>query len=700
MGEDELVREADLVVAEQLRRLVGKVGLVAGMDARTPLAAGRLQEDERGPASADGQQHARRLRTGPPRHRHHGRPARAVADRVGKPMAVAAPGTEEGEVPTLAFRGVVERGGEVEHLEPHRIGGERRRRMSGQQPADLRHERSHLLERDFPRRVVCRPEQVDAEGGLGHLELAEQELLEGPPRGDLAPESAAALDPPGPVLLLAAREVADDERPAQRLEGGVALFARPVEDVKGLPRRGQPVARAARVRPLVADDAALRPALAEAVVPVDEVIAPHPGLDALLGQVLLDPQDVLRVQLARVLAAAARAERSRPPLVVSDVDAVGLEHVEVLVHHVEQDPVRLRVRGTVGVRPGHVRILGHVPPRAGDVVRVRERLDLGNDLEAVLLRGRGQAPHVVLLDVAAAAHAHVKGGRESMGGPQGDALAQLVHRLPVRVPLRGRAPPAGADLGMGIEAHRPSHLEDHAVELVAQQEVAEVALGEGELVLPGKIEMDPADGQERPVANGRLPNGQALLAPLVDELREGRDAVERAAIVAPGHDRTAVADVKAVAFLVGGYGRGGRQGGQGRRDERARDLAHEDRRSAGGSLAEDDRNRDAEVIGEERGQEPGRVLRARVARGRDDDGVAEEQAVVGVARLLREGPDRKRGRARVAHAAFGRPGHGDGGRREQGQDDERRAPHGWISNAVSWVSDFPDTRSIASILAT
>ena len=51
---------------------------------------------------------------------------------------------------------------------------------------------------------------------------------------------------------------------------------------------GEDVAGRARVRPLVAHEATLGPLLAEPVVAVDQVVAPHPGLDALLLQVTLD----------------------------------------------------------------------------------------------------------------------------------------------------------------------------------------------------------------------------------------------------------------------------------------------------------------------------------------------------------------------------------------------------------------------------
>ena len=106
----------------------------------------------------------------------------------------------------------------------------------------------------------------------------------------------------------------------------------------------------------------------------------------------------------------------------------------------------------------------------------------------------------------------------------------------------------GADLGMRVEAQAAADLEHDPVELVAQQEVAHVAAGEAELVAAGKVEVDPAHGQEGPVANPRLPQGHALLAPALDELQRDDDPVEGAAVVAAGHHDPRGPDHEGVPF--------------------------------------------------------------------------------------------------------------------------------------------------------
>jgi hypothetical protein len=247
-------------------------------------------------------------------------------------VAVAAAGSESRQVPAFAPGCAVERRGEIQHLDPHRVRGGRRQGRRGEQPPHLGQERRGLVHRLRAKRGLRRPEQVGAVQGLRDLEPAEQELLEGAPGRHLAAQRAEALHAPRPVLLIAAGEVSDQERPAELLERRVARLTRPVENVELHAGRRQPVAGRARVRLLVVHDAALGPALAKAVVRVHEVIAPEPRLDAFRVEVLQDREHVLGVELARVLAAAARAERPRPPLVVADVDAARLQQLEVLVH--------------------------------------------------------------------------------------------------------------------------------------------------------------------------------------------------------------------------------------------------------------------------------------------------------------------------------------------------------------------------------
>ncbi len=688
MGGQEVVGVADLVEAEQLGRLLREMRLVSGVDPRPSFPGGGLKEEQRGPAAGDGQGHARGAIPRTARHHHHRRAASGVADRKGETVAVTAAGLETREVPALALGGMVERARDVEHLEAHGVGGGRRRRRRRQKATDLGHERSDLLEGRPRSRVLRRPEQVGAKHRLGDLQLAEQELLEGPPRADLAAYGAETADPAGPVLLRRAFEVAEQEGPTEPLERRVPLLARPVEDVKLRSSARQTIARDAGVGTLVAHHPAFRPGLAEAVVPVHEMIAPHPGLDPLLLEVALYLEDVPGVELARVLAPATRAEGTRAPLVVADVHAPRLEDVDDLVHQVEEDAVRLGVRRAVRVGPGHVGVFRHVAPRGGDVVRVAERLHLGNDLEAVVGRPLREPPHLVLLDVGPTSDAHVQRRREAVRSAQRDALSELVHGLAVGVPLGHGAAPAHGDLGMRVVPHPPADLQDEAVELLAQQEVTKVAAGEAELVAPGKVQVHEAHGEERPVANAGLARGHALLAPMADELDEGGHAVEGAAVVASGHHGSAVADVERVPLGLLRH-RDGRAPHR-RRHGLARDLAHDDRGLAQRRLVHRHRDHDAELIGDELREQTARELGAAIARGHHDHGIAQEKARVSVLRLLGDGPDRKRNRARLFPAR----------RKGDEQEEQSQEPHSRTSNTASWVAVVPATVSMTSSFTT
>ena len=158
----------------------------------------------------------------------------AAAPRATCTSISTTPPKQAAEVPAVAPRRRVEGRREVLYLEAHRVGRGRRHGLRGEQGSHRGHQRGRLFEGIVLLWKRLRPQQVRAEGGLGDLQLAEEELLEGAPRGHLAAQRSRTRHAPGPILLLAAGEVADDERPAQRPERRVAGLAGPVEDVQRL----------------------------------------------------------------------------------------------------------------------------------------------------------------------------------------------------------------------------------------------------------------------------------------------------------------------------------------------------------------------------------------------------------------------------------------------------------------------------------
>ena len=177
--------------------------------------------------------------------------------------------------------------------------------------------------------------------------------------------------------------------------------------------------------------------------------------------------------------------------------------------------------------------------------------------------------------------------------------------------------------------------------------------------------MDPAQGQEGPVADDGLAHGDALLAPAVDELDEGGDAVEGAAVVAAGHHGPRRVDGEQVPLgRVRCPGprapdRGGHDLGGG--------LAHDDGGPTLGSGAHRHRDRHAEVVGDELGEQAPGVLRPRVARRHHDRGVRQEEPRVRDARLAGDGPEGERGRGGrgIGAEPGGKPDEQDG--RERGE---------------------------------
>ena len=85
-------------------------------------------------------------------------------------------------------------------------------------------------------------------------------------------------------------------------------------------------------------------------------------------------------ELAGIFAATAAAKRPSPPFVVTNVNPLGSQHVNIFIHDFKQNFVGLRIGRAVGVWPGHLGNLCKVPSRPGNVVGMRKRLNLRNDL--------------------------------------------------------------------------------------------------------------------------------------------------------------------------------------------------------------------------------------------------------------------------------------------------------------------------------
>jgi hypothetical protein len=87
VGGDELVRESNLVEAQKLGRLSWEVGLVTGVDSRSPFGGRGVQEQKGGPAAGDGEVHAGRAIAAAARHEDAAGSAVGVGDQVGEAVA-------------------------------------------------------------------------------------------------------------------------------------------------------------------------------------------------------------------------------------------------------------------------------------------------------------------------------------------------------------------------------------------------------------------------------------------------------------------------------------------------------------------------------------------------------------------------------------------------------------------------------------
>ena len=186
----------------------------------------------------------------------------------------------------------------------------------------------------------------------------------------------------------------------------------------------------------------------------------------------------------------------------------------------------------------------------------------------------------------------------------------------------------------------------------------------------------------------------------MDELHEGRDAVERAAVVVAGDDGSRRFDREQVAF--GRLGHRGSAPRNRRGDDSGRGLAHDDRGPTRGRDADRHGNRDTELVGDELGQQAPRVLGACVARWHDDRRFGQEQPRARNTRLAGDRPEGKRGRrGRKVDSGRGHPDERDHRERREnvshGCSSLLRSAYRWrISNGTSWRTVWLTTASVTS----
>jgi hypothetical protein len=139
---------------------------------------------------------------------------------------------------------------------------------------------------------------------------------------------------------------------------------------------------------------------------------------------------------------------------------------------------------------------------AGQVVDVRERLNLRNNLLAVSAGEGDEVAEFLRLDPAPIRDAVVGGILEAVVGAEWAGFAGLIELVAVGLEFDDGALPARGNLRVAAQARAAAEFEDDAVELVAEEKVADVSLEEGDVVSAGDVQVDVADGAVGPVADG------------------------------------------------------------------------------------------------------------------------------------------------------------------------------------------------------
>ena len=126
-------------------------------------------------------------------------------------------------------------------------------------------------------------------------------------------------------------------------------------------------------------------------------------------------------------------------------------------------------------------------------------------------------------------------------------FSRLVDRVAIGIQFHDGPLPAAADLGVALQPHAAADFEDDAVELVAQEKVADVPLEERQAVRPGHEQVHVADRQIGPVADFARGQAQIAAAPR-QQLHQRGHTVECAAVIPPHGPNAPRPDRQGVAF--------------------------------------------------------------------------------------------------------------------------------------------------------
>ena len=235
------------------------------------------------------------------------------------------------------------------------------------------------------------------------------------------------------------------QRPVPVVRDAVARDA-----VERRPRCGNMVYRAARA---AADALRAAKPLAPARDVVEHFLRPIHEADAALREIIVNFRQILRQKLARVALAAGFADADAVNFIVADLHDARLEHVDDLVHHVEQQLVAVWIRRAVGVGERVVAALGKLRVCIEQVIGVTQRRHLRNDLHAARAAVGDQLPHGILRQPAPAAVFKVDG----VFHPS-EHILHLVGALGIARHFTAIALPAFVDLRMALVFHRAADL--------------------------------------------------------------------------------------------------------------------------------------------------------------------------------------------------------------------------------------------------
>ena len=202
-----------------------------------------------------------------------------------------------------------------------------------------------------------------------------------------------------------------------------------------------------------------------------------------------------------------------------------------------------RVGGAAGARPFRMWHIGQLPMAGEKIVAVRQRGDLGNDLQVAFVGKVHHLLHFSFFQEPAIPRVVMRRVPEVASWPQCGIASRVVQAF-------GKLDPAGVDLRVPIEPHAGIGFYDECVEFVERHEITHEPSEETQILTSRDVKPYATEWLVWPVPDTHPGYSQAAF-PLVQQLPERLQSVECTSLLASGNHQAPIPSLEHISFGTG-----------------------------------------------------------------------------------------------------------------------------------------------------